>query len=70
MFTEWLGDAVLRDYDVLDPAQGRDDEQRRPSYVRVMTIHRAKGLEFPLVVIPRIRPVADLAGPRAGFPLR
>lgn len=54
IFTEWLGDAILRGYDLQDPAQAGSDEVTRPPYVRAMTIHRAKGLQFPIVVIPDI----------------
>ena len=70
IFTDWLGDAVLRGYDVLDPAQGREDEQHRPPYVRVMTIHRAKGLEFPNRHHSGPRTVADPPGLGARVPLR
>jgi len=32
-----------------------DDTQRHIDHVRVMTVHRAKGLEFPFVVIPELQ---------------
>ena len=39
--------------------EARDDGPR-PPYIRIMTVHRAKGLEFPIVVIPELqRPLAN-----------
>lgn len=36
------------------------DDSPRPPYIRIMTIHRAKGLEFPIVIIPELqRPLAN-----------
>lgn len=38
---------------------GARDDGPRPRYIRIMTIHRAKGLEFPIVIIPELqRPLA------------
>ena len=52
LFTDILQSYIATDRD--DPASA-PEENPCPSYVRVMTIHRAKGLEFPVVVIPEIQ---------------
>jgi DNA helicase-2/ATP-dependent DNA helicase PcrA len=31
------------------------EEAERPNYVRLLTVHGAKGLEFPLVIIPEVQ---------------
>src|SRR5262249_9192905 len=31
------------------------EEAERPRYVRLLTVHGAKGLEFPLVIIPEVQ---------------
>lgn len=31
------------------------EEEQRPDHIRVMTIHRSKGLEFPVVLIPEMQ---------------
>jgi DNA helicase-2/ATP-dependent DNA helicase PcrA len=51
-FTEWLGTAILAGFDLDD--SGPPTEGLIPAYVRVMTIHRAKGLQFPIVIVPRM----------------
>lgn len=42
--------------EVVDPPPLQEDP--KPPYVRLMTVHAAKGLEFPVVVIPEVQ--ADL----------
>jgi DNA helicase-2/ATP-dependent DNA helicase PcrA len=49
VFVDWLRAAILFAREEPDDTSG---PRRRPLYVRVMTIHRAKGLEFPVVIIP------------------
>ncbi|MFO0925730.1 MAG: 3'-5' exonuclease [Gemmataceae bacterium] len=63
-FIGWLGDLVA--------AQPRENEQAaRPEnadVIRLMTIHQAKGLEFPVVVVPDL--AADRGGPHPRRPRR
>lgn len=49
VFVDWLRAAILFAREEPDDSSG---PRRRPRYVRVMTVHRAKGLEFPVVIIP------------------
>ncbi|AXV05057.1 Exodeoxyribonuclease V beta chain [Euzebya pacifica] len=49
-FVEWLRIAVLNGFP--SPRDRRGD--RRPPYVRVMTIHQSKGMQYPVVFIPWI----------------
>ncbi|MDM0115657.1 ATP-dependent helicase [Variovorax sp. J22R133] len=51
-FVEILGRDISAGKELREAAE---HEVRRPPYVRVMTIHRAKGLEFPIVVIPNLQ---------------
>lgn len=53
LFTDYLRRAgeVRQEEDKVEP----EDEDRQVSHVRVMTVHQAKGLEFPFVVIPEIQ---------------
>lgn len=61
VFIRWLQDRLLSGFDepeAGDPEKADDadesDEPLRPSYVRLMTVHKAKGLEFPVVVLPEV----------------
>ena len=55
-FVDWLRVAVLQGFRT---ARERGTI-RRPDHVRAMTIHQSKGLEYPIVIIPRIdRPLAS-----------
>jgi len=49
-FARWLGRAV-RPLDTLE-ASGAQIVDERDDVVRVMTVHQAKGLEFPVVFVP------------------
>lgn len=49
-FTDWLATAILAGFDVDDGTTA--ETESRPPFIRVMTIHRAKGLQFPIVIIP------------------
>jgi DNA helicase-2/ATP-dependent DNA helicase PcrA len=54
-FVEHLRLDILLKRDESDARlQGMPDEVR-PPYIRIMTVHRAKGLEFPLVIIPEVQ---------------
>jgi DNA helicase-2/ATP-dependent DNA helicase PcrA len=46
---------ILRAHDESDAIVEPDEDAQRPPYIRIMTIHAAKGLEFPLVVIPEVQ---------------
>ena len=50
-FLEMLRRDIMNDTDLPEPASA---EQGRAPHVKVMTIHRAKGSEFPVVVIPNL----------------
>jgi ATP-dependent exoDNAse (exonuclease V) beta subunit len=63
-FTDYLRRAIEVDQDEAR-VESDDASEAGPSYIRVMTIHRAKGLEFPFVVIPEMQKdlVRDWAPP-------
>ena len=53
LFSSYLRQAIERGRE--EERVATDDTQRNIDYVRVMTVHRAKGLEFPFVVIPEMQ---------------
>lgn len=59
IFADWLAMATSTEL-VDDPVEV--DGAERPGFVRVMTIHRAKGLEFPIVIVPGLTGKVDKAG--------
>jgi ATP-dependent exoDNAse (exonuclease V) beta subunit len=38
---------------------GQEEVEERPPYIRIMTIHQSKGLEFPIVVLPEVQARLD-----------
>ena len=56
-FTKYLRQSIEmgRDEPHVEPDTAGEEKDPPVSYVRVMTVHRAKGLEFPFVVIPEIQ---------------
>lgn len=50
MFADWLKVAILQAF----PSARDATPERRPPFVRAMTMHQAKGLQFPIVIIPGI----------------
>jgi ATP-dependent exoDNAse (exonuclease V) beta subunit len=65
-FTDYLRGAIEVDQNEARVEADDHAGDGRPSYIRVMTIHRAKGLEFPFVVIPEMQKdlVRDWAPPQ------
>ena len=63
-FLDFLRAAIIEGYEEDFAAPTQDDDER-PPFVRLMTIHRSKGLEFPIVVIPEARsPVVHRTRPQ------
>lgn len=56
-FVQMLQRDIINGSELREPASKQSEQ---PPYVRVMTIHAAKGLEFPIVVIPNLH--ADRTG--------
>jgi hypothetical protein len=55
------GDATLRPGDFVRLVATTPVEEPSPAAVRVMTVHKAKGLEFDMVVLPQLeRPMAQV----------
>jgi DNA helicase-2/ATP-dependent DNA helicase PcrA len=52
-FIDHLQTSILTGQDEQEPPA--TEEGGYPSHVRLMTVHRAKGLEFPIVVIPEVQ---------------
>lgn len=52
--------AILTGKEESEAEAARAEEEELPPYVRVMTVHHSKGLEFPVVVIPEVQ--APLGG--------
>jgi len=52
-FIDYLQTSILTGQDEQEPPA--TEEGGYPSHVRLMTVHRAKGLEFPIVVIPEVQ---------------
>jgi ATP-dependent exoDNAse (exonuclease V) beta subunit len=52
-FTSWLQQAIEMEREERDTGSAEQGPDV-PPYIRVLTIHRAKGLQFPVVVVPEI----------------
>ncbi len=53
-FVNWLRISMLSAKEEGE-AMPSERAEERPNYVRIMTIHRSKGLEFPVVIIPEVQ---------------
>lgn len=53
-FATWLETMILTGQDE-EEAQSDPSVQTQVDYVRMMTVHRSKGLEFPVVIIPEVQ---------------
>jgi ATP-dependent exoDNAse (exonuclease V) beta subunit len=76
-FARHLARGIWDDAEGPEVAAPDDQPDRRPPYVRLMTVHAAKGLEFPVVLIPEVQaPVGNrgasrfLADEQAGLDVR
>jgi ATP-dependent exoDNAse (exonuclease V) beta subunit len=54
-FVDRLQQAIVTDEKEEEITDAIEEEDMYPSYIRILTIHRAKGLEFPVVVIPEVQ---------------
>jgi DNA helicase-2/ATP-dependent DNA helicase PcrA len=62
MFVSWLQLRLMHGYDEPDALDSATRENR-PPHVRLMTVHKAKGAEFPVVIIPEVQsPVIGYSG--------
>jgi DNA helicase-2/ATP-dependent DNA helicase PcrA len=76
-FARHLARGIWDDAEGPEIAPMDDRPDRRPPYVRLMTVHAAKGLEFPVVIIPEVQaPIGNrgssrfLADEREGLDVR
>ena len=53
-FVGWLQLAIETEREERE-AEPPGGEQAVPPYIRVLTIHRAKGLQFPVVIVPEVQ---------------
>ena len=66
-FVHWLEVRLLGEFDQPDATELSGAESR-PNYIRVMTVHQAKGSEFPVVFIPEVqKQLLGFAGNQAQF---
>ncbi|GGS37514.1 UvrD-helicase domain-containing protein [Deinococcus knuensis] len=52
-FLGWLQAMILTDQDLDIPDVQNTEEQRQ--FIPILTVHRAKGLEYPVVIIPEVQ---------------
>lgn len=55
VWVEWLRDAIRRERQEEKAVDVALASPQTPTHIRLMTIHQAKGLEFPVVIMPQIQ---------------
>jgi DNA helicase-2/ATP-dependent DNA helicase PcrA len=66
-FVHWLQVRLLGEFDEPDAGELSGGDAR-PNYVRIMTVHQAKGSEFPIVFIPEVqKQLSGFAGNQVQF---
>ncbi len=58
-FTLWLERAILSGKQEAE-AEESENLPEEVNFIRIMTIHAAKGLEFPVVIIPEVQSPLDI----------
>lgn len=54
-FVDWLRIQIETLQEESEGTANLVEQEQAPPYIRIMTVHKAKGLEFPIVILPEIQ---------------
>lgn len=61
-FIRFLREALIRSFDENDAAEEHESDGTNRPHVQLITIHKSKGLEFPIVILPEVQAALGQGG--------